>query len=1015
MTVLPLVALLSCNGPTPEPEPSPLLGVENSQMWTLPGLETRGYVIYTEMGIPHIYASNVNDQARILGFTIARDRFFFLDLARRLSTGEVSMVFGDLALENDLESRGISMARIAELVEADFTPEQREYAQAYAEGVNAYIAAVKAGTLPAPSEYEFFYLLLGHETVGDALLDFSAKDVAAIIASIMFRLGFDTGDASRARHYQALLDDTLFVGKDLETLRTDGRWDDVWNGVAPTNLISSADGWGESGTKPRGTGDLRLEKLPRIAPDVLERAKAKDARISKRLHRDQESGWGSNSWAVAGTHSTDGRGLLAADGHLELDVPGLMYQLHMDTEHLGGPGGQNLYGDLIAGAPMLGTGTNGKAAWGFTQLMGDVTDVYAEQIQLDADGKPSAAMYLDDWVPLVQVDEEYVIREVPALESVGRTEVWPRWETADGRFLYEIEGRSASRDEELAAGETLVNMAGDWIVPGDTDGDGVITALTFDFTALDGGSLYGMLWDRLDAQDVVDVAETTKKGQALSLNTVAADANGDIFYTGYQITPCRSYLDKNADGSWAEGSDPTMLIDGNRYLGFTVPLTENLAADESMGEADPYKCVVPWQEYPHSYTPEKGYLLSANNDPGGITFDNDLNNEPWYIAGPWMEAFRADAIDRRLAAATTGGFADREEMSDMHSHTQSLIGRQFSPHLVAAIQHAKDLSAQDFDPPVGSSDERLLAMYNARASEYDEVHTRLSAWADNDFWAHSGVETFYNPDVTDDMKANAVATMIWNTFMGDLYRESINDEGFRGFRPTGGSGRTRIIKLMLNNRGNNDDGLSSYNDVTGESAFWDHLDTPSVIEESDEIMLTALGKALDFLMSDGNGEGEDGFGTTDMDQWLWGLRHQAEFRSIVGGYIDDPALSPILNGFSITTGRIPLADNLSGDDPRRELDWFPMDGDNLGVNGCNSGSSGRRFRCGAGGVMRQSFALGPDGVEGVDILPGGQSGLSESANYDDQIRLWLADEALPIHYKVEDVVANAQRRETFKP
>jgi penicillin amidase len=65
--------------------------------------------------------------------------------------------------------------------------------------------------------------------------------------------------------------------------------------------------------------------------------------------------------------------------------------------------------------------------------------------------------------------------------------------------------------------------------------------------------------------------------------------------------------------------------------------------------------------------------------------------------------------------------------------------------------------------------------------------------------------------------------------------------------------------------------------------------------------------------------------------------------------------------------------------------------------------------------MRMAFALGPDDVEGVNVIPGGQSGILESDHYDDQLALWLANETLPLPITVDEVVDAAVTRVTFYP
>ena len=84
--------------------------------------------------------------------------------------------------------------------------------------------------------------------------------------------------------------------------------------------------------------------------------------------------------------------LLAGDGHLPLDIPSLFYQLGLDTSVLGG-GDTHQLGTTIPGMPYMAVGTNGDVAWSQTQLLGDQTDWFQEQVQLGADGllDPTAA------------------------------------------------------------------------------------------------------------------------------------------------------------------------------------------------------------------------------------------------------------------------------------------------------------------------------------------------------------------------------------------------------------------------------------------------------------------------------------------------------------------------------------------------------------------------------------------------------------------------------------------------
>ncbi|HSI58743.1 MAG TPA: penicillin acylase family protein, partial [Ideonella sp.] len=80
------------------------------------------------------------DLARGLGFVHAQERFFEMDLTRRSAAGELSALFGPLALERDKARRLHRMrARLAERF-ASLSEPERALLTAYTAGVNAGLA-----------------------------------------------------------------------------------------------------------------------------------------------------------------------------------------------------------------------------------------------------------------------------------------------------------------------------------------------------------------------------------------------------------------------------------------------------------------------------------------------------------------------------------------------------------------------------------------------------------------------------------------------------------------------------------------------------------------------------------------------------------------------------------------------------------------------------------------------------------------------------------------------------------
>jgi acyl-homoserine lactone acylase PvdQ len=638
-------------------------------------------------------------------------------------------------------------------------------------------------------------------------------------------------------------------------------------------------------------------------------------------------------------------------------------------------------------------------AWSQTQLMGDITDWYAEELQLGDDGLPSATLFQGTWEPVLAYEETHVIADVPLLGSEGRTETWTRYTTFDGRWIADVEGTAVAKGTAGA-----VTFPGGAVIPSDVDGDGVVTAISFDYTAFSDGNLIHAV-DRFGhAGSVDEFRDATKYLVAYSQNMGVADKYGDILYTGYQAVPCRGYLPRDADGHWIDGADPSRLIDGTLYGAFEIP-TE---ADGKVIEAGSgSSCVVPWADYPAAVTPEQGWIANGNNDPAGITDDDDFGDDPWYIGGPWVEGWRVHRIGERLEEEIAVGTADVDGMAAIQADHQSAMGYTFAAHLIEAIQAGRSASTAG---ATEGSDGRLAALYDADAATYDEVESRLQTWLDRGAFAESGIQTFYHSP-TDEQEDDAVATTLFNAWMSAWDDAVFADENLPSVWNGGGTaGRVRMLVSMLEGRGpKNPGGLASWNADTEESVFFDDMSTEEV-ETSDEIALEALATGIAFLRSapDDDLRGS-GFGDTDMSTWKWGFRHWTRFESVLSDFVDSEEFSFLTEQFSITTDVLPL----QGEAGTEDIEWFPRPGDNLSVDAANSGL-GTDWTHGSGPVFRMVFAIGEDGVTGQNVIPGGQSALIDSPYFADQTALWLANDTLPVNLAVDEVVAAATGREVLE-
>lgn len=1000
-----------------------IFSVGQSETWNLQGLGSAVQVLRTEGNVAHIYADNRRDMSFVEGFVTARDRYFMMDLTRRLGLGRVTELIGDGGLDTDAESRFTGMTMVADRLAAGLSPEQGEIVDAFADGVNAYIKEVQARRLPLPSELRLAAVLLGTNNPAQLMQPFTRRDVSGMAAVIVYNLSYETGDVGRAESH-ALLPTIFGDGVPLAEPRNAGVLGDLLPAIDPIYPVSSGFGFGlETGDSfimgplpadvPGATGGSAAGRGSAAATqppsDLLHRLAEKLEAQQVRLGRFD---WfGSNSWAVAGSKTPDGAALLAGDGHLQLDIPSIFYQIGLDTSVLGG-GDIHQVGVTIPGFPVLAVGTNGNVAWCQTQLSADITDWYREEIRLDPNGIPLESMFQGEWRPLQQFNETFVIADVPALDSEGRTEVWPRFVVFDGRLITAIEGRSANRDTVLGPGESLILTLNGLIVPGDTNSDGKITAISVDYSGydidrlLDGPDGFGR------SADIDEFREHTKSLIAYSQNIIAADGGGNILYSSYHAVPCRGYLERLPDGRWAEGSDPTLLLDGTRYGGFTIPKTDGVV-DENASGGDPYRCIVPFDSTPQSLNPARGYVLTNNNDPGNIAIDKSLETDPWYIGGPWDTGFRANITERELTATVADNSGTVARMAEIQANHDSGVGELMAPWLSATVARVRQL--QFVDRVLTPSEDRQLALYAADATVIDDVQQRLDAWIARGTQAESGVETFYH-SLEDGEVGDAVATMLFNAWFSRVLQKVWNDEGNAGrFFEQGDMTRVLLLNRYLQARDDGDTAIASYNSETGESAFFDILSTPEV-ETSNEVIMQALADALAFLRSAPSSPGVGGFGTNDINAWIWGLRHQVRFESLLAPFLgNDPTFDIFTRPFAIDTAKLPLAPNLPVGDPRRDLRWFPRHGDQWGVDAANPGFGGTNFTHGNGPVFRMVFALKDGEVTGQNVLPGGQSGLTDSPFFSDQARLWLANEAIPIRFKVQDVAAGATGREVYQP
>lgn len=313
---------------------------------TLPDLQGEVQVIRDERGVPHIFAQNDHDLYLAQGYMHAFDRLWQMDFQIRAASGRLAEILGpgpDSALiryDQGRRRKGIVFGaerRLAQMMASDTT---REMLEAYAAGVNAYLASL------SPAQYPIEYKLLGYE-----------PEPWKPLKSAIFAMS---------------------IADDLS-----GRVDDL-----PRTLAVSAFGrdiaerlypdypYAQAPTVPADTRWPGLSKLPEPLRQLPEQTYHPDSLLSLGKPQPGENDpKGSNTWAVSGTRSASGHPMLANDMHLGLNLPAIWYETQLQAP------GVNVYGVTFPGAPGVVVGFNDSIAWGATSGAMDVMDYFTVQFR----------------------------------------------------------------------------------------------------------------------------------------------------------------------------------------------------------------------------------------------------------------------------------------------------------------------------------------------------------------------------------------------------------------------------------------------------------------------------------------------------------------------------------------------------------------------------------------------------------------------------------------------------------
>jgi penicillin G amidase len=401
-------------------------------------------------GVPTIEAATLDDLFFAQGFVTAQDRLWQMDVMRRFGGGELSEILGPDTLKLDREQRILGLRAAAKKSLQLDSSRNRAFFDAYARGVNSYIAAC-GNRLPIE------FRILGYQP------KMWLPEDSALIANSMVK------DLNYHYFYDAL-DREKILAKLGPELTADLYVNRSWHDHPPTAMredLGQPEVTGASSDEDDDDDDY--------GPDNSVTERLKDSPLED-LPTEELPVNGSNDWVISGAHTVTGKPLLSNDMHLGHQMPNLWYEAHLHSGDL------DVAGVTLPGMPYVIVGHNQKIAWGFTNVGPTVTDVYIENF--NAHGMyqtPSGWVQPEHRAEVIHVKgrpdvilDVKITRHGPIITELVPGETRPlalRWTLYDGLHVPFFDVNSAQSWEEFRKAFSQLDAPGQNVVYADVNGN----------------------------------------------------------------------------------------------------------------------------------------------------------------------------------------------------------------------------------------------------------------------------------------------------------------------------------------------------------------------------------------------------------------------------------------------------------------------------------------------------------------------------------------------------------------
>lgn len=660
----------------------------------------------------------------------------------------------------------------------------------------------------------------------------------------------------------------------------------------------------------------------------------------------------SNAWAIGSDRAAHDRPLIAGDQHLPATAPANFHHAVLASPTFSAQGAS------LPGLPFILLGNNQSVAWQVTNNSLDVTDVFQETIVVDETSPIGySTVYQNQKEPIVPIPVEFKVNQIGD-GIVNNLALVPPSDNVP-EFVLTVPRRNDG---------PLIDFN-----PPQTDSDG--SGLSAQWAGFSGTTEAEAFYRFGKANDLKDFQDAVPYFDVGSQNVFYSDRAGNIAYFMAGEVPLREDLQAGT----VNGLPPFFIREGTGGNEW-IP-----AASSPPSQTLPYETLPP-AEMPRAINPPAGLLFNANNDPTGLTLDNDPLNQVrpdggiYYLNYAYDMGLRAGRIGELLeeAAGGRGNPATFEEMQKIQADTYLPDAEVFLPYLRQAFDRAETA-------PAGSP-------LHAAASDprVQEAMERLEAW---DLRTPTGLPAGFDADPPGDQSgglseqevASSIAATIYAVWRGRLINNTVDAALTKEGLPLPDSrDALKAVEHLL------DPEIFSENQGVGASglnflAVPEHPDLANAAERRDYILVESLRDALEALSGDAFA---DVFGNaTDQDAYRWGYLHRLTLEHPLGGAFNMPP----------GVGEVPS--------PLNDLSGLPMDGgfetlDRFSHDARAANSEAFRAPDGRDlpDIASQRYVgeLGKPKIRAETSLPGGESGDPNSPFYANLLDDWLVNEAFPL-------------------